>query len=145
MGDRATLAVVASYPTRDSVTGLTSGARERYAVYCYCHWTGEDMPERVRVALQRGKPRYGAPMYLTRILVEAVIVHPGTLDGYALGPRPLDTEPGRPVLVVDLDKRTVGVAELDRGVSVPKVERSISWAEYVGRAPREWGRGLLAV
>lgn len=137
MSDRGTLAIVCTYP-------LNAGAT-RTAIYVYSHWRAGDLPERVRQALQRARPRYGEPLYLTRILCDAVIVEPGTLDGYALGPRPLDTEPGRPVLVVDLDKRTVGVAPLDRRSWVPAVERSIGWVEYIGRAPREWGRGLLAV
>jgi hypothetical protein len=136
MGDRAQLCVVASYPTHGGV--------ERHATWVYTHWTGETMPERVRDALQRGKPRYGAPLYLTRILYDAVVLEPGTLDGYALGPRPLDTEPGRPVLVVDLDRREVGVATLDRRSMLPTIERSIPWADYIARKPRTWGRDLLA-
>ena len=136
MGDRAQLAVVCSYPVNTGV--------ERTAIYVFDHWKGETLPERVRVALQRGRPRYGEPLYLTRILCDAVIVEPGTLDGYALGPRPYDTEAGRPVLVVDLDKRTVGTAPLDRRSPVPAVDKSIGWAEYIARAPRQWGRTLLS-
>lgn len=82
---------------------------------------------------------------MCRILWDAVCVDDwGSLDGYALGPRALDTEPRRPVLVVDLDARTVGIAKLDRRNPLPVVERSISWTDYCARAERKWGGGLLA-
>lgn len=136
MGDRASLGVIGTYPTH---SGL-----ERACTWAYTHWEGGELPERVRVALQRAKPRYGEPLYVTRILYDAVVLDPGTLDGYALGPRPLDTEHNRPLLVVDLDARTVGVTSLDRRANLPVVERSIAWADYIRRAPRKWGRDLLA-
>lgn len=136
MGDRASLGVIATWPTRTGV--------ERTALYAYTHWKGDELPERVRQAIQRARPRYGNPQYMCRILYDAVVLEPATLDGYGLGARPLDTEHNRPVLVVDLDARTVGVAALDRTSNLPAVTRAISWADYVGRQPRRWGRDLLA-
>lgn len=137
MGDRAQLCVVATHPTP---TGT-----ERTAVWMGTHWRGTDLPERVRQAIQRARPRYAHPLYLTRILWDAVCVDDwGSLDGYWMGPRAWDTEYRRPVLVVDLDRQTVGIAPLDRRASLPVVEREISWLDYCARTPREWGPGLLS-
>ena len=83
---------------------------------------------------------------MTRILADAVMVDEdrGTLDGYAIGPRPLDTERGRPLLVVELDRRHIGTAPLDRLARVPKtIGQTISWDNYLTRQ-RGWGRSLLA-
>jgi hypothetical protein len=137
MGDRAQLCTVGTYPTP---TGT-----ERLAVWGFTHWEGEALPERVRRAILRARPRYADYAYMNRILWDAVCVGDwGSLDGYALGPRATDTEHDRPVLVVDLDARTVGVARLDRRNPLPEVARSISWADYCARSPRAWGRDLLA-
>ena len=82
---------------------------------------------------------------MNRIMWDAVCVDDwGSLDGYWMGPYPWDTEHGRPVLVVDLAQKLVGVAPIDRSANMPKVERSISWLDYVARQPRQWGRGLLS-
>lgn len=130
MGDRGQLCVLATYP---GVKG-----RELCATYAFTHWRGEGLPERIRHAIQRARPRYADPLYMTRILYDALAMdEQGTLDGYALGPRPLDTEAGRPMLVVNLDKRSVGTAAVDRWSPLPIVDREIPWAAYVLRE-RTW-------
>jgi hypothetical protein len=37
-------------------------------VYLYTHWSGYNLPETVRTALQRGAGRWNDPQYLTRIV-----------------------------------------------------------------------------
>lgn len=118
MGDRATLVLIPNQPAR-----LVD---EPQCLYLYVHWHGSDLPQRVAQGLWDGRPRWGEPAYMARILVCSVLgddLH--EIDGFGLSLSPYGhpADAGRPQLVVDLRSRRVGF---------------VAWDKHAWREPLPW-------
>lgn len=62
MGDRAQLII----------------QRDETRIYFYTHWRGSQLPDLLATGLERGRPRWGDPSYLARILF-CELLTPNTL------------------------------------------------------------------
>jgi|SRR5688500_2167492 len=89
MGDRANIVV-------------KDGASK---VYLYTHWSGFDLGDTLKEALERGEDRWNDGQYLTRIIFEEMIKEDlGSNTGYGISSVIGD---GGEDYVVDVDNQTV--------------------------------------
>jgi hypothetical protein len=102
MGDRGNIYVV-QHPHREPEGGI----------FIYTHWGGHKLPELLQSALKTGKSRWNDEPYLTRVIFDAVSVDNEGITGVGLTTYLTDNE--YPILVVDSEKQTVGVAGRVRG------------------------------
>jgi len=99
MGDRANVYVV-QHGNESSGKG----------VYLYTHYDGEDLPKILQKALKRGKDRWDDEPYLTRIIFnEMTCDNEMDLTGFGISTYLTDNE--HDILVVDVDKQSVGYAK----------------------------------
>ena len=89
-------------------------------IYLYTHWYGTELPQTLRVALQRGRDRWYDDLYLARIIFSEMIKDDvlGT-TGFGIGTYQCDAN--HPDIVVDVPNQTVGY----RGRAV------VSFQEYI--------------
>ncbi len=102
---------------------------ERPAIFLYTHRTGKRLPALMAQGLRRGKGRWDDTPYLARILFCSLIerdVVSKTCYGIDTGPG--DNQAGRPILVIDPDNQTVGLAH-EPTPTEPFV--TVSFAEFV--------------
>lgn len=123
MGDRATLVILLPQPQNQPIQPL----------YLYTHWNGSDLPQNVAQALIDGRPRWGEPSYLARILIGSII-DLDTIDGYGIGMIPYGkpADAGRPQLVVDTRLQRVGFVTWDRDPATARLE--YEYDAYIGHA-----------
>lgn len=105
-------------------------------LWVFRHDDGVLLPTDLAHSLRRSKSRWDDPGYLRRIICEDVWARcPGAVEGGALGFVPLDSEWGRPVLVVDIVSRIVNAGPLRR-VSDPAVlPNGWSWSNWITSTP----------
>lgn len=78
------------------------------SVFFYGHWSGSEMPHRVRDALAR-RQRWSDAPYLTRIIFDSLTKgHAGEETGFGIDTRMGDNE--HDITVVDIPAQTVGFA-----------------------------------
>jgi len=108
MGDRANIVV-------------KSGDEQ---VVLYTHWGGSELPETLRLALERGKDRWDDFQYLTRIIFCQMIPAKYWEDtsGFGITCKIYDNE--HEIITVDADKRTVQIGESE----------PLSFADYVANS-----------
>jgi hypothetical protein len=95
-------------------------------VFLYTHWSGSDLPETVKSALQRGKDRWTDGPYLARILFcEMVKGDEMSLTGFGISSTMCD---GGTDITINVDEQTVR-----EDTDAPPV----SFAEYVSRQSSE--------
>src|SRR5260221_3811715 len=125
MGDRANIAV------------QSRGER----VYFYTHWSGSDVPEIVRSALERNE-RWDDPSYLARIIFCRLVRGDETGEtGYGISTKPGDNQ--HPIFVVDCGTKTVNV-QPDRRKEfghchVRGVAKAMTFGDYAALEEAEWG------
>lgn len=101
-------------------------------VFFYTHWNGSNLPNVVAEGLRLGRSRWGDTPYLSRIIFCKMIEgDEGGLTGYGISTTVQDNEYNRPILVVDDDKQTVGLAH----ESTPTVEFSVTSYESFIKKP----------
>ena len=84
--------------------------------YFYGHWSGSEMFNILRDALQRGRPRWDDEPYLARIIFcELVKNDLAGLTGYGISPYLCDNE--YKIFTVNSEKKTVGMVT-ERGESL---------------------------
>ena len=99
MGDRGNVCIL-EYPRED---------QEQQAVYLYTHWSGEDLPRTVQLALKR-KQRWDDNAYLARIIFcEMIKGCEGDEAGFGISTGICDNE--HPIVVVDPNKQVIGFAD----------------------------------
>lgn len=104
MGDKATVGLVLGQPQLPPDTPPT-------ITYVYSHWHGSDLPQRVAQGLWDGRPRWGEPAYMARILIVAMLADDyHEIDGFGLShvPYGIPADANRPLLLVDLRRQRVG-------------------------------------
>lgn len=112
MGDRSNIVIEQGDGTR---------------LYFYSHWSGLDGAwAAVRDALKRGGDRRTDLQYFARIVFESFVgENRGGITGFGITTSLHDNE--NALLVVDVDKQTVGLA---RSGQEPKCYRSWTFAEF---------------
>lgn len=122
MGDRANVAVKGDDGT----------------VYLYTHWAGEKLRDTVAAGLKRGRGRWSDPYYLRRILFSEMTQN-SVLDenGYGIGADIGDNQIGRPILVIDTQTQTIGLAKQQSPTEVYMVLRLQDFIEEPGALPWE--------
>lgn len=113
-------------------------------VYLYAHWTGTELPEVLRRALERGKERWDDPPYLTRIIFCEMLKTSGKealdeLTGFGIWTAMQDFSHNN--LVVDTAEKQVYAEEVKRdGKPGTKAGRTISFEKYVEseKPPEGW-------
>jgi hypothetical protein len=85
MGDRANAVILTDFP---------SDRRNGEAVFLYSHWGGTELPETVREALasDAGRKRAYDPVYLARIVFDAMNPEPGGETGLGISTTLTDFE-----------------------------------------------------
>lgn len=94
-------------------------------VYLYTHWSGSDLPETVKSALQRGKDRWTDGQYLARILFCEMIGGDNSTTGFGISSTFCD---GGTDITVNVDDQTVR-----EDTDAPPVP----FAEYVSKQSSE--------
>ncbi len=74
-------------------------------IWLYTHWTGSDLPDILRAALKRGRPRWDDRPYLTRIIFCDMLG--GDTDGLTGFGIDYDLGDGGTDIDVDTEKQTV--------------------------------------
>lgn len=82
-----------------------------HGIYLYTHWKGYIWPEEVRQALVAGRPRWGDPAYLNRMLISQLYrdIHDGSTGG-GVSTFPTDNE--YPVVIVDTEESVVAFSAM---------------------------------
>lgn len=131
MGDRATVGLILGQPQ------LPAGAVPT-VTYLYSHWHGGDLPQRVAQGIWDGRPRWGEPAYMARILLCAVMADDyAEIDGFGLShiPYGVPADAGRPLLLVDLRARRVGFVKWSWvGLGKPLPELKWDYEAFIGEA-----------
>jgi hypothetical protein len=132
MGDRGNIVIRDNYP---------ADVRDKEAVFLYGHWSGTELPEIARAALERAEGRWDDAQYLARIVFEDMIADDlGGLTGYGITTQIADNEydlivlrPDRQVLarVTEKEYKANGFAALDDAPSIP-------FENYVAASERTW-------
>jgi len=113
MGDRANVCIV-------------QHGNSKALLYLYTHWGGEALPRTLQAALRR-KLRWTDEAYLARIIFcEMIRGYERTETGFGIATSLCDNE--HPILVVDCDKQTVGVAHEG---NEPTCYKSWSFSEFI--------------
>jgi len=85
------------------------------SLYFYTHWSGSELPEAAREAVNLGRPRMGDDAYALKIVVDSLIKSSGARDsetggGIMFGPDAEDEYNGdNPSVIIDLSTMTVEV------------------------------------
>ncbi len=75
-----------------------------HPLYLYTHWGGYQMKDDLAEALAKGE-RWGDPQYLSRIIFQTMLHGDDGATGFGLSTALQDN--GNPLLVVDLDAKTI--------------------------------------
>lgn len=123
MGDRANI-YIKQHPFGDV---------PRDGIFIYVHWCGSELPKLLQAALQRGRERWGHEPYLGRIIFSEVAKMAGIDELTGCGLSTYITDNSYNVLVVDSDKKTVGVSKppdkLPKG-GFPTILREVKFSVY---------------
>jgi hypothetical protein len=100
-------------------------------VYLYTHWAGDDLPETVRTALDRGEARWTDNQYLARIVFDEML---GDRHGE-------ETGFGISAVLCDGARRIVDVDTAEQNVTLivdDARQASETFTEYVARERADW-------
>jgi hypothetical protein len=101
---------------------------DKNVIHFYTHWSGTELPETLRVALERGKERWDDSQYLARIIFcEMVRGAERALNGFGISTRVGDGEDR--VVTVDVVNQTVTLSG-----------KTLSFQEYVDQAEPCWAK-----
>jgi hypothetical protein len=132
MGDRANTVVLDTFTDE--------------AVFLYGHWSGSDLPETVRKALDStaGRSRWKDSAYLARIVFDAMSAgEQGAETGFGIATRPPDNEYDfivlscKDQLVYRLARNSYEPGQLGQELGL-KDSPSISFSDYAAVAERTW-------
>ena len=118
MGDRGNI-----YVKQHPAPGAASGG-----IFIYSHWSGFRLPELLQDALKKGESRWDDEPYLTRIIAQGIFGDDDGITGYGITTYLTDND--YPVLVVDSERRMVGVAEAPRGTDIGTIFRELSFEAF---------------
>jgi hypothetical protein len=78
-------------------------------VYFYTHWSGQELPETMRIGLAKAKDadRLDDPSYLARILFDTLTGLRGDTTGFGISACVQDNQGSRPLLIIDVNKQVV--------------------------------------
>lgn len=115
-------------------------------IYLYTHWSGSELPEIVREALNspEGRARWSDHAYLTRVLfctlTREAEANNQRETGYGISTAPPDND-GYPFIVIDVEAQTITFEHAKNGTAVGQ---SFTFDQYA-RQPSEmsWPKGVL--
>jgi len=126
MGDRANVVIIADDEEIEA----------NRAVFLYGHWSGSELPEDLKRALDR-KERWDDPQYLSRIIFEEMIPasQRGAETGFGITTTMGDNE--YPLLVVDCPRQVIVELPEDaykaRGLKAVREFTGVPFAKYKGK------------
>lgn len=126
MGDRGTVYITSTNVADNDFEGGLRG------IYVYAHWHGTELPDLVRAGLELGRDRWGDSQYLTRILIDQIARDGRDKEtGFGVGLSLAESE--HPIVVVDLHREEVSVANPGSERGSNGWRKTTSFADYVKR------------
>lgn len=116
------------------------GIRENdETVYLYTHWSGSELPETVRAAMNRAKDRWDDAPYLARIVFcEMIKGQESETTGFGIAASLCDNE--HDIIVLDVDAQKVEVFGPDGALAEPgELKASMTFEAFAGgrKVPEE--------
>lgn len=124
MGDRGNIAI--AQPTKD-------GEKAEFVVL-YTHWSGSEIPETLRKAIERANERADDPQYFARIAFDELTGGDCGLTGYGITTSIWDN--GHPIVIADCYNQEVYTA--DEGDLTVPTSKKIKFLDYVAGGKANW-------